>query len=166
MKRIHFVCLFFCLTTAFLLSQSNPVPLTASVVPSVSASQADPKAQARIFDTYGKLPLAFEANHGQTDGRVKFLSRTSGYSLFLTGDEAVLALSGKKASTHKARIAGAAHSLHSSMAAPKAGGVLRMKLRNANPAAKVTGVDELAGTSNYFIGNRRSGGRMFRRTPR
>ena len=33
------------------------------------------------------------------------------------------------------------------------GGVLRMKLRNANPAAKVTGADELAGTSNYFIGN-------------
>ena len=33
------------------------------------------------------------------------------------------------------------------------GGVLRMKLRNANPAARVTGVDELAGTSNYFIGN-------------
>ena len=28
-----------------------------------------------------------------------------------------------------------------------------MKLRNANPAARVTGVDELAGTSNYFIGN-------------
>jgi hypothetical protein len=28
-----------------------------------------------------------------------------------------------------------------------------MKLRNANPAAKVTGSDELAGTSNYFIGN-------------
>ncbi len=33
------------------------------------------------------------------------------------------------------------------------GGVLRMRLRNANPAAKVTGTDELAGTSNYFIGN-------------
>jgi hypothetical protein len=28
-----------------------------------------------------------------------------------------------------------------------------MKLRNANPAAKVTGQDELSGTSNYFIGN-------------
>src|SRR5271154_2729102 len=28
-----------------------------------------------------------------------------------------------------------------------------MKLRNANPAAKVTGSDELPGTSNYFIGN-------------
>ena len=28
-----------------------------------------------------------------------------------------------------------------------------MKLRNANPAAKVTGADELPGKSNYFIGN-------------
>ncbi|MGA2966748.1 MAG: SBBP repeat-containing protein [Terriglobales bacterium] len=28
-----------------------------------------------------------------------------------------------------------------------------MKLRNANPAAKVIGMDELAGKSNYFIGN-------------
>jgi hypothetical protein len=33
------------------------------------------------------------------------------------------------------------------------GSVLRMKLRNANPAAKITGTDELAGTSNYFVGN-------------
>jgi hypothetical protein len=54
----------------------------------VSASQADPEAQAKILDQYGKLPLSFEANHGQADGRVKFLSRTGGYALFLTGDEA------------------------------------------------------------------------------
>jgi len=33
------------------------------------------------------------------------------------------------------------------------GGVLRIKLRNANADAKVTGTDELVGTSNYFIGN-------------
>ena len=33
------------------------------------------------------------------------------------------------------------------------GDVLRMKLRNANPATKISGTDELAGTSNYFIGN-------------
>jgi hypothetical protein len=154
MKRTYFACLFLFLTTAFLLSQSNPVPLnqTARVVAPISASQTDPKAQARILDSYGKLPLSFEANHGQTDGRVKFLSRTSGYTLFLTGDEAVLSLSGKKASA-KTKIVGTARTLPSSMAEFKAGGVLRMKLRNANPAAKVTGVDELAGTSNYFIGN-------------
>lgn len=146
MKRIYFACLFVCLTTTFLLSQSNPVPAP------ISTSQADPKAQAKILDQYGKLPLSFEANHGQTDGRVKFLSRTGGYTLFLTGDEAVLALSGKKAST-KTKVVGKARTLHSDTAPSKAGGVLRMKLRNANPAAKVSGVDELAGKSNYFIGN-------------
>jgi hypothetical protein len=144
MGRTYFVCLFLCLTTTSLFSQSNP--------PSAVSPQADQKAQARILDQYGKLPLSFEANHGQTDSRVKFLSRTGGYSLFLTGDEAVLALNAKKADPRKAKIA--SHSLPSSVAAPsKARGVLRMKLRNANPAAKVTGMDELAGTSNYFIGN-------------
>jgi hypothetical protein len=148
MKRICFACLFLYLTTTFLLSQSIPVPLV---------NQVEPKAQARILDSYGKLPLAFEANHGQTDKRVKFLSRTGGYTLFLTADQAVLTLSRKKTDDpHKAKIAGASHKSPSSMAATKAGGVLRMKLRNANPAAKVTGVDELPGTSNYFIGNDRT----------
>jgi len=153
MKRAFFVCLFLCLTTAFLLSQSNPFSLikSAIVASPISASQADPKAQAKILESYGKLPLSFEANHGQTDARVKFLSRTGSYTLFLTGDEAVMALSGKK--MNEAKMAGAAHSLRSGVAAAKAGGVLRMKLRNTNPAVKVTGMDALAGTSNYFIGN-------------
>src|ERR1019366_315679 len=99
MKRIYFVCLFLCLTTTFLFSQSNPVPVlnpAARAVSPISASQADPNAQAKILDRYGKLPLSFEANHGQTDARVKFLSRKGGYTLFLTGDEAVLAWGGKK----------------------------------------------------------------------
>src|SRR5690242_11453256 len=39
------------------------------------------------------LPLYFEANQGQTDARVKFLSRGTGYTLFLTEDGATLSLS-------------------------------------------------------------------------
>ncbi len=158
MKRAFFVCLFLCLTTTFLLSQSNPVPVihqSAKVASSVSTPQTDPKAQARILDSYGNLPLSFEANHGQTDGRVKFLSRSGGYSLFLTGDEAVLALRGKKAA-NTAPKRDTSSPVETRLAASgdrMTGGVLRMKLRNANAAAKVTGVDELPGTSNYFIGN-------------
>ena len=34
--------------------------------------------------SYGKLPLSFEPNQGQTDDRVKFMARGSGYNLFLT----------------------------------------------------------------------------------
>jgi hypothetical protein len=67
-------------------------------------SQPDPATQAKVAESYGKLPLSFETNHGQADSRVKFLSRTSGYSLFLTGDEAVLALSGKEELTSGAEV--------------------------------------------------------------
>jgi hypothetical protein len=77
----------------------------------------------------------------------------SAYSLFLTEDEAVLTLSGGKANTDKAKVAVKAHTSPSGVDVPKADGVLRMRLRNANAAAKVTGLDELPGTSNYFIGN-------------
>ena len=43
-----------------------------------------PGVQPPLVKAYGKLPLSFEINRGQTDSRVKFLSRGSGYSLFLT----------------------------------------------------------------------------------
>src|SRR4051794_19835645 len=49
--------------------------------------------QPQAGDTYGKLPLGFETNEGQTDRRVKFLARGPGYQLFLTPAEAVLTLS-------------------------------------------------------------------------
>ena len=43
-------------------------------------------------ETFGNLPLAFEANVGQTDAQVNFLSRGAGYATFLTPTEAVLSL--------------------------------------------------------------------------
>ena len=149
--------------TAFVLLIGALIVLSAVAAPAQQASNGQPSAkssaaptfadQARILDTYGKLPLSFEANQGQADARVKFLSHTSGYSLFLTGDEAVLTLSGSKTNTDKPKVTATSGPTQSGISAPKAGPVLRMKLRNANPAAKITGVDELAGTSNYFIGN-------------
>src|SRR5437867_2405983 len=52
----------------------------------------DQATQTRLSDTYGKLPLSFEINKGQTDDQVKFISRGNGYGLFLTSNEAVLSL--------------------------------------------------------------------------
>src|SRR5437773_2472564 len=49
-------------------------------------------AEARLSETYGKLPLQFEANQGQAPQGVRFLSRGPGYSLYLTAGEAVLVL--------------------------------------------------------------------------
>ena len=49
-------------------------------------------SRPRLAQNYGRLPLSFELNKGQTDSQVKFLSRGRGYTMFLTQGEAVLAL--------------------------------------------------------------------------
>jgi hypothetical protein len=55
-------CRTICRTVA---GQTNLVPSineSAKVVSPIDPSQADPKAQVKILDQYGKLPLSFEAN--------------------------------------------------------------------------------------------------------
>ena len=84
------------LLSALAMAQSVSPAHSPLVSKNAASSQPDAAAQTRVVVDYGKLPLAFEANHGQTDAQVKFLSRTSAYSRFLTGDEAVLTLNAKK----------------------------------------------------------------------
>jgi hypothetical protein len=61
------------------------------------AARPNASSTNRLVANYGELPLGFEPNEGQTDGRVKFLSRGRWYSLFLTGNEAVLTFHRKAA---------------------------------------------------------------------
>jgi len=56
---------------------------------SVTSAKA---ARPQAVENYGKLPMSFELNEGQTDGQVRFLARGQGYTLFLNSQEAVLAL--------------------------------------------------------------------------
>src|SRR5579859_6956233 len=105
-------------------------------------------SSARALAQYARLPMSFERNEGQTDRRVKFLARGQGYGLFLTADEAVLAL--KKTSVVSRQLSAGG------MAKPgprTTDGVLRMQLLNTNANAKVLGEDEQPGKTNYFIGN-------------
>ncbi|MGH8489303.1 MAG: hypothetical protein ACREXS_10705 [Gammaproteobacteria bacterium] len=48
---------------------------------SPSSAGADHSTKARLVETYGKLPLSFEANQGQTGEQVRFLSRGPGHSV-------------------------------------------------------------------------------------
>ena len=98
------------------------------------------------------LPLSFEANQGQTDDQVKFMSRGSGYTLFLTATEAVLTLS-KAAQTeprHSSELVSVTDVLEEGQ--PSDYQVLRMQLVHANPAPQVLGLAELPGKVNYFLG--------------
>ncbi|PYX92774.1 MAG: hypothetical protein DMG71_17145 [Acidobacteria bacterium] len=87
---------------------------------------------------YSQMPLVFEVNQGQSDGRVMFLARGAGYGLFLTPNAAVLQMQHSAISRH-----------HSAVKAA----TVRMRLDGANVNSEVSGVEPLPGTSNYFIGN-------------
>lgn len=99
--------------------------------PASSKTRADSAVQGRAKAEYARLPLSFEINQGQTDAHVKALARGNGYVLFLTPAESVLVLSGQTDDP----------------------AVLRIQNVGANPAVRVTGVDRLPGTANYFMGN-------------
>jgi len=115
-------------------------------------------ARVQVAQNYGKIPLSFEANQGQAAKTVRFTSRGSGYSLFLTDSSAVLALT--KADASDANSAQAMRnglkpaSVHQAAKADtRKTDVVRMELAGANRVMHVTGVDQLPGTTNYFIGS-------------
>src|SRR6266851_5148830 len=112
------------------------------------ACPAAAAADARVSETYGKLPLHFEANRGQTHEGVRFLARGPGYSLYLTPTKAVLTLLKPESPARKP----AAHG-KSEPRGPASGIVVRMTFTGANPNPGVTGLAELPGKANYFIGN-------------
>ena len=113
-----------------------------------SPLQGPQQVRRRVADDFGRLSLSFEPNRGQTDARVKYLARGRGYALFLTGSEAVLSL--RKHSANNRQLSAAKGP---SPRTADSHSILRMNLIGANPAAQLTGLDELPGKSNYFNGN-------------
>jgi hypothetical protein len=126
------------LIASFLLASADTVAATAN-------------SNKTVTRKYGALPLAFEANLGQTAGDVSFLSRGQGYSLFITRQaEAVLVLrrSGTpKAAERIAKLTGrdSEHEVGTSE-------VLRVKLLGAQDQPASEGLEKLPGASNYFLG--------------
>jgi hypothetical protein len=122
-------------------SESPTLALPPAAVPSPATS---PVTTAQAMKVFAGLPMSFEANQGQSDPRVQFLSRGAGYTLFLTRNEAVLSLptntrgSGPNSRAAKIR------------ARPD---VLTMRLVGGDPAAEVTGLDAQKGVTNYFNGS-------------
>lgn len=97
------------------------------------ASPKTPEAVNAARQAYGQLPLAFEANGGQTAAAVRYLARGNGYGVFLTADEAILRLRGSAPDADQAA-------------------VLRLRLRDAQVSTpQASGA--LPGVSNYFVGD-------------
>jgi len=98
------------------------------------------RPQAKLMS----VPLSFEPNQGQADSPVQFLSRGSGYALFLTPGQVVLNLERQQPASPAA-----------TGQTPEAASVdtLRMSLIGANAKVSPVGMSPQPGVVSYFIGN-------------
>ena len=146
-----------------LIKRSYPPPQN-SQIDNPTTKTPDAVTKTTIQATYGKLPLSFEANQGQADEQVNFLSRGSGYTLFLTSTEAVLALQQKAVGSRQTAVSLSSDprpwtldprltSSDSEPRTPNSEVILRMQLVGTNPNPQVAGLEELPGKVNYFRGS-------------
>jgi len=91
-------------------------------------------AQAKVSANYGKLPMSFEENRGQSAPQVKFLSQGQGYAMFLTSSGVTMNLQ-PAALSHSDRHA-----------------QVRMSFAGAHSAA-ITGENQQSSHTSYFLGN-------------
>jgi hypothetical protein len=123
----------------------SPTPKAETHEPSSPPAEMS----ARVADNYGKLPLHFEENIGQTDSEVDFVTRGNGYTLYLTSDEAVFMLRQPTGlSSERGPLAPEDVEIPATKYVP-----LRMGLIGGNPDARAEAVEPLLGVSNYFLGN-------------
>jgi hypothetical protein len=105
------------------LSNTEGQPYTSNVAEAT---------KQQILKNYGKLPLTFTQNAGQTHSSVRYYTHGSGYGLFFTPAEAVFTFFEKRATE---------------------GVTLALQFLGANPAVNLDGRYEESGKVNYFIGN-------------
>jgi hypothetical protein len=137
------------LRTRFISGLIAATLLTAAAAQAVSQSTNLQAHRAQIAESYGSLRLSFEANRGQTDPSARFLSRGSGYGLYLTGDEAVLALCRPLAGAARPASGGSKNA-----AAPRSAACAKVEMQLAGAGGtEPLGEERLPGTANYFIGS-------------
>lgn len=123
-------------------SPNNASSAVASFNDHDTGPQGFDKSQVELG--YANLPLSFEPNRGQSDPRVRFLSRAGKRTLWLTKEEAVLALGNGTS-------AGLKPATKTNRRAPQ---ILRMKFVGASADPHMAGESRQEGTVNYFSGKR------------
>jgi len=153
MRRSDILMLFFfslCLHSAGSLRAQVPAELPTSIatIPKQAATPSVPGPDIALAN----LPLSFEANRGQVPREVRFLSRSAGYTVFLTDSGAVMVLERGTDSMGPSRLLSAQRT---SSPKPPEPAVLRMKIEGASENQALTALEELPGHSNYFLGKDR-----------
>jgi Abnormal spindle-like microcephaly-assoc'd, ASPM-SPD-2-Hydin/Beta-propeller repeat len=122
----------------------------ASSARTISRPSSAQLTVATAKKSYGALPLAFEKNDGQSAAQVKYLAHGLGYEVFLTPQEAVVALDPPR----KALLTSVSQ-LKDFVRAEKSQKIaaVRVQLKNGNAAPEIVGENQLARKTNYFTGS-------------
>jgi hypothetical protein len=140
------------------LMAPQTVPLEPPPPP---AAPSLPTNAAPHAPDFGKLPLSFVPNAGQTDPSVRFQVASLGGTIFFTPREVVLSLpSPADQDQRRGRQRGERLDPQSEIQKRARSGesdsrqsVLRLRFAGANPAPGVSGAEQLPGIVNYFPGN-------------
>jgi hypothetical protein len=126
---------------------------TAQTTPANQITSQNSNVSRQVQANYGHLALAFEANNGQTDASVKFVSRGTGYSVFLTSGGMVLSLRPQE-SVLPVVSNGASKSQPTSnkISSGTADTTMIFNLVGAATNPKAVGEEPLSTKVNYFIG--------------
>ena len=89
-------------------------------------------SEQEALDAYGKLPLSFVPNKGQTDEAVRYYAQGAGYGFFFTKEGATLSFAEGKG---------------------RGGHALALEFLGANPHPTLTAQERLSGEVNYLQGN-------------
>ena len=136
---------------AFLGAQAAPIQrLSVGLTSAINAqpTSADGKFLPQISESFGRLPLIFEAADGEGS---RFFCRGLGSDLWLSPIEAVLTIEPSRQG-HRKLNAIEVPTSRAMEAAPE-GALLRIKWVGASPKAKAVPAEELPTKANYFIGN-------------
>jgi len=118
-------------------------------------SSSSTASSLRLNSSYGHLPLAFEPNQGQADGRAQFLCHGNGYSMSLTSQGMVLSLrkprTGPFPQSTRSRTSRAP-----TPTPPAPPDVIGLSWEGAQGSVAYEGMDQLPGVSNYIPGNDRA----------
>jgi hypothetical protein len=116
-------------TEHYLAGSTHDQTRTAAPVSEPAASQM---SEQEAIDAYGKLPLSFIPNEGQTDKAVRYYAQGAGYGFFFTQKGAMLSFAEGKG---------------------YGGHALALDFLGANPHATLTAQERLAGEVNYLQGD-------------
>ena len=113
-------------------------PSVSSEVPALSLPASAPRTQTRpnggetssAAHAYGKLPLAFVPNRGQTDKSVRYYAQGPGHAFYFTPDKAVLTFTKKEK-----------------------GVALHLTPLGASPSTRLVASERAPGKVNYLVGS-------------